>query len=78
MTAITPANAHAYQATCLARHIPPFPHQNFRPPKLEARYPFLPNARSLHVKEAMITVDGLFVQMVVLVLLMVKLLLDGV
>ena len=47
MTAITPANAHAYQATCLARHIPAFQHQNFRPPKLEARYPYLPNARSI-------------------------------
>ena len=31
-----------------------------------------------HVKEAMITVDGLFIQMVVLALLTVKLLLDGV
>ena len=41
MTAITPVYAHAYQATCLARHIPAFP------PKLEARYPYLPNARSI-------------------------------
>ena len=44
MTAITPAHAHAYQATCLARHIPGVPHQNFWLPK--ARYPYLPNARS--------------------------------
>ena len=46
MTAITPAYAHAYQATCLARHIPAVPHQNFRLPKLKARYPFLPYVRS--------------------------------
>ena len=46
MTAITPAYAHAYQATCLARHIPAVPHQNFRLPKLKARYPYLPNDRS--------------------------------
>ena len=47
MTAITPAYGHAYQATCLARHIPAVPHQNFRLPKLKARYPYLPNARSI-------------------------------
>ena len=46
MTAITPAYAHASQATCLARHMHAVPHQNFRPPKLKARYPYLPNARS--------------------------------
>ena len=46
MTAITPAYAHAYQATCLARHMPAVPHQNFRLPKPNARYPYLPNARS--------------------------------
>ena len=28
MTAITPAYAHAYQATCLAPHIPGVPHQS--------------------------------------------------
>ena len=33
MTAITPAYAHPYEATCLARHIPAVPHQNFRLPK---------------------------------------------
>ena len=32
--------------SCLARHMPAVPHQNFRPPKLKARYPYLPNARS--------------------------------
>ena len=47
MTAITPAYAHAYQATCLARHIPAVPHHNFRHPKCKFRYPYLPNARSI-------------------------------
>ena len=47
MTAITPAHAHAYQATCLAPHIPAVQHQNFRLPTLKARYPFLPSARSI-------------------------------
>ena len=46
MTAITPAYAHAYQATCLARHMPAVPHQHFRLPKLKGRNPNLPNARS--------------------------------
>ena len=46
-TAITPAYSHAYQTTCLARHIPAVPHQNFRLPKPKARYPSLPSARSL-------------------------------
>ena len=46
MTAITPAHAHAYQATCLTTHMPAVPHQNFRLPKLKARYPCLPKARS--------------------------------
>ena len=48
MTAITPAYAHAYQTTCLARHLPAVPHQNVRMPKPKARYPYLPNARSLN------------------------------
>ena len=46
MTGITPAYAHAYQATCLTRHMPAVPRKNFRLPKLKARYPHLPNARS--------------------------------
>ena len=46
MTAITPASAHAYQATCLTRHMPAVPRKNFRLPMLKARYPHLPNARS--------------------------------
>ena len=40
MTAMTPAHTHAYQATCLARHIPSVPHQNIRLPKPKARYPY--------------------------------------
>ena len=47
MTAITPAYAHAYQTTCLVRHLPAVPHHNFRLPQPKAKYPFLPNARSL-------------------------------
>ena len=47
MTAITEAYAHAYQATCLARHMPAVPHQNFRLLKPKSRYPYLPNARSI-------------------------------
>ena len=45
MTAITFAYAHAYQETCLARHMPGVPRLNFRLPKLKARYPYLPNDR---------------------------------
>ena len=47
MTAITLAYAHAYQPTCLTAHMPAVPHQNFRLPQLKARYPYLPNDRSL-------------------------------
>ena len=43
MTPITPAYAHAYQATCLSRHMPAVPHQTFRLPQLKARYPYLPD-----------------------------------
>ena len=46
MIAITPAHAHACQATCLTRHMLAVPHQNFRLPRTKARYPQLPNARS--------------------------------
>ena len=63
MTAITPAYAHAYQATCLSRrmpailvhayqatsltrHMPAVPRKNFHLPKPNARYPYLPDARS--------------------------------
>ena len=46
MTAITPANAHAYQVTCLPRHMPTVPRLNFRLPKAKARYPHLPNVRT--------------------------------
>ena len=47
MTAITPAYAHAYQATCLAQHFPGVTHHTFRLPKPKSRYPFLPNDRSI-------------------------------
>ena len=46
MTAITPPNAHAYQATCLTRHMPAVSRPNFRLPKAKARYPHLPNVRT--------------------------------
>ena len=46
MTAITSAYAHAYQATCLARHMPAVPRLNFRLPKPKARYPHLPMVRT--------------------------------
>ena len=45
MTAITSTYAHAYQATCLTRHISAVPRLNFRLPKPKARYPHLPNVR---------------------------------
>ena len=66
MTAITPAYAHAYQATCLTRHMPAVPHHKFRLPKPKARYPHLPTLVPQHVKEAMISKDGPFIQMEVL------------
>ena len=47
MTAITPADAHAYQAPCLAQHMPAVPHHDFRLPKPKSRYPYLPNVRSI-------------------------------
>ena len=34
-TAISPANAHANQATCLAQHLLGVPHDNFRLPKAQ-------------------------------------------
>ena len=46
MTAINPAYAHAYQVTCLTRHMPAVPRLNFRLPKPKARYPHLPNVRT--------------------------------
>ena len=47
MTAITPAYAHAYQATCLVQHFHGVPHHNYRLPKPKSRYPHLPNAPSI-------------------------------
>ena len=43
-TAITPAFAHAYQATCLARHIPAAPHQNFPLPNPKPDILFFPTS----------------------------------
>ena len=79
MTAITSAYAHAYQATCFTAthawqsHIKTSAYESSKP-DIRIFPMFVPQ----HVKEAMITVDGLFIQMVVLALLTVKLLLDGV
>ena len=47
MTALTPAYAHAYQATCLVQHLPGVPHHIFRLPKPKSRYPYLPSDRSI-------------------------------
>ena len=46
MTAITPAYAHAYQVTCLTRHMPAVPRLTFRLPKPKARCPHLSNVRT--------------------------------
>ena len=46
MTAITPAYAHAYQESCVTRHMPAVPRLNFRLLKPEARCPHLPNIRT--------------------------------
>ena len=64
MTAITPAYGHAYQATCLTRHIPAILCQNFRLPKPKAWHPHLPNVRSATFERSAATSeDGLFIQM---------------
>ena len=47
MTAITSADTHAYQATCLTRDMPAVPRLNVRLPKPNARYPHLPNVRGM-------------------------------
>ena len=46
MTAITPAYAHAYQVTCLTRHMLAVQSQKFRLPSAKAKYPNLPNVRT--------------------------------
>ena len=46
MTAITPAYAHGYQATCLTRHMPAVSRTNFRLSKPTARYRHIPNVRT--------------------------------
>ena len=45
MTAITSAHAHAYQVSCLTRHVSAVQNQRFRLPSAKARHPHLPNVR---------------------------------
>ena len=73
MTAITPAYAHAYQTTCRSRRMPTILGKIsvYRSPKPDIRT--FPMIVPQHVKEAMITVDGLFIQTGVLASWMVKL-----
>ena len=66
MTAITPAYAYAYQATCLTRHLPAILRQNFRLPKPNARHPHLPNTRSSTRERGSDFRRGLFIQTQVL------------
>ena len=79
MTAITPAYAHAYQVTCLTRHMPASPASEL--PLAEA--PSQMSASSehpyhKHVNEALTSKDGPSILTLVLALWMVKPLLDGV
>ena len=78
MTAITSAYAHAYQATCLTRHMPAVLRLNFRLRKPKARYPHLPNVRITTRERGNDFQDGPSIQTGVLALWMVKSLLDGV
>ena len=57
MTAITPAYAHAYQVTCLTRHIPDVQNQRYRLLITKAIYAHLTNVPQ-RAKEAMIFRDG--------------------
>ena len=79
MTAITPAYAHAYQATCLSLDTclqSPTKSSAYQSSKPDIR--IFPMLVPLHVTGAMISVDGLFIQMGELASLMVKFLLDEV
>ena len=58
--------------------MPAVPHQNFRLPKLKAKYPYFPNARSTKRERGNDFRGWATFQMEVLASLMVKLLLDGV
>ena len=78
MIAIPPAYAHAYQTICLAMHTPGVPRHSFRLSKPKSRYRFFPMIVPLQKNLAKIFMGGLFIQMVVLALWMVKPLLDGV
>ena len=72
MTAITSTYAHAYQATCLTRHMPAVPRLNsaYRSPKPDIR--IFPTFVSEHAKEAMTSRDGPSIPTGVLALWMVK------
>ena len=73
VTAITPAYAHAHQTTCLSRRMPAILGKISvsRSPKPHIR--IFPMLVPQHVKEAMISEDGPFIQMGVLASWMVKL-----
>ena len=71
MTAITLANAHAYQARCLTRHMLAVLHRNAcRSPKPDTRTfsTFVPQ----HVKEVVTSRDGPSIQTEVLSLWIVR------
>ena len=72
MTAVRSAYAHAYQVTCLTRHMPAVPPLNFRLPKPQARYPHLPTFVPQHVKEAMTSKDEPSILTEVVAMSMVK------
>ena len=68
--------AHPRVSGNVSRATIPWRPAPFRLPKPKSRYPYLPNDRSITRERG--NMGGLFIQMVVLALLMVKLLLDGV
>ena len=72
MTATTPAYAHAYQATCLTRHMPAASRMNFRLPKPKPDIGIFPMFVPQHVQEVMTSKDGPSFQTGVLALWMVK------
>ena len=72
MTAITPAYAHAYQAICLAMHFPGVPRRSSDFPNPSPDIHIFPMIVPLQKNRAMIIMGGLFIQMVVLALWMVK------
>ena len=77
MAAITPAYAQLYQAPCLPRRMPAILGKNsvYRSPTPDIR--IFPMLVPQHVKEALISEDGPFIQTEVLASRMVKLSLGG-